>query len=87
MARVYMITEEEMGQLLNDLLLETLIANNICNPHRRLDEGLPLDQAQKDKMKPIIDSLHRGFHMVVCRWADRVGFGGSDWWKRYRDVS
>lgn len=70
MARVYLITEDEMAELLNDLSLEKLKANNIADPYRQPH----LTPVQIDQLRPFVDSIHRGFHMVAYSWADKMGF-------------
>lgn len=68
--RVYQITEDEMAELLNDLTVEKLQANNICDPYRQPH----LTEQQIKDLRPFVDSIHRGFHMVAYNWATRMGF-------------
>lgn len=70
MARVYVVTEDEMAELLNDLSVQKLIANNIADPYRQPH----LSKEKIEELRPFVDSIHRGFHMVAYRWADKVGF-------------
>lgn len=70
MARIYQITEDEMAELLNDLSVEKLKANNIADPYRQPH----LTTEQINQLRPFVDSIHRGFHMVAFRWADKMGF-------------
>lgn len=62
MARVYMITEEEMQSLIDSLELQKFRDNNIW--HDRPEEPVTAD------------GMHRAFHYVVVRWAQGVGFKG-----------
>lgn len=81
MARQYVITEEEMKGLLDSLELHKLREDNICHPGKFLEEeNRYLTQEERNTLKPAVDSLHRGFHLVVCRWADAMGF--KDYYKR-----
>ena len=70
MARIYQITEDEMAELINDLSIEKLKANNIADPYRQPY----LTEAQINELRPFVDSIHRGFHMVAYRWAEKMGF-------------
>lgn len=77
MARQYVITEEEMNALLDSLELHKLRSENVCNPTRHFDDAWRnLSDKEKKNMEPAVDSLHRGFHFVVTRWAQSVGFDG-----------
>jgi hypothetical protein len=62
MARVYMITEEEMQSLLDSLELSKLRQQNAIEKHA--PEWFE------------IDKMHRSFHFVAVRWAQSVGFDG-----------
>lgn len=68
--RQYVITENEMAELIDDLTIEKLKANNIADPYRQPH----LTKEQIEELRPFVDSIHRGFHMVACRWADKMGF-------------
>ena len=61
MARVYIVTEEEMNSLIDQLELESLREQNLIRPY---------------KPTPTIDEMHRKFHYVVVRWAQAMGFEG-----------
>lgn len=77
MAIQYVITNEEMMSLLDKLELHRLREDNICDPSKHMDEAWRnLSEKEKQNMKPAIDSLHRGFHYVVTRWAQDMGFDG-----------
>ena len=77
MARQYVITEEEMMSLIESLELRKLREENICDPSRHFgDEWRALTDKEKKNMEPCVDSLHRGFHYVVVRWAQQMGFNG-----------
>ena len=65
MARVYLVTEEEMRSLLNTLKLESM---SDCNLMTR-------DSADYDKPATMRD-CHRAFHLVVTRWSQSIGFDG-----------
>jgi hypothetical protein len=68
--RIFVVTEEEMAELIDDLTIEKLKANNIADPYRQPH----LTPTQIDQLRPFVDSIHRGFHMVAYRWAQKVGF-------------
>lgn len=75
MAKQYIITEVEMRGLLDSLEFNKLKQNNICDPHKHLDENWRnLSEKEKAAVIAAIDTLHRGFHFVVCRWAQDMGF-------------
>ena len=63
MARVYMITEEEMLSLLESLELEALRKANLLG-------------TKHDLLGQPIGDLHRAFHYVAVRWAQSIGFKG-----------
>jgi hypothetical protein len=63
MARVYIVTEEEMISLVESLELEKLRAAG----HFR---GSNPEQEQ------IRSDMHRTFHMVAVRWVQAMGFKG-----------
>lgn len=63
MARQYVVTEEEMLSLIESMELARL---------RQTSEHAP----QSSIHKADIDSLHRMFHMVTVRWAQKIGFDG-----------
>lgn len=60
MARVYVVTEEEMIALIDSLELEKMRKEG----HYR---GLE---------KPTLDDIHRAFHFVAVRWVQAMGFKG-----------
>lgn len=64
MARQYVVTEEEMLSLIDQLKLEALRDNNVCH----VDPNM--------KPADLRDSIHRGFHFVVVRWVQAMGFSG-----------
>jgi hypothetical protein len=77
MARQYVITEKEMTALLDSLELAALRNDNVCDPSRHMDDAWrQLSDKEKQNMQPAVESLHRGFHFVVTRWAQSVGFTG-----------
>lgn len=77
MARQYVITEQEMLSLLDRLELRRLKEENVCDPTRHFDDAWrALSEKEKENMKPAVDSLHRGFHFIVTRWAQEMGFDG-----------
>lgn len=77
MARQYVITEAEYQSLLDKLELANLRASNTCDPYRHLDEAWrDLTDKEKQAAMAAIDSIHRGFHYVVVRWAQEMGFDG-----------
>ena len=63
MAKVYIITEEEMHSLITQLKLESMSECNI----------LTKDPNDYDKPATMKD-CHRAFHFVVVRWGQSVGF-------------
>lgn len=65
MARVYMVTEEEMRSLITRLKLESMSECGL----------LTRDPADFDKPATMRDT-HRAFHLVVTRWSQSVGFSG-----------
>jgi hypothetical protein len=77
MARQYVITEAEYQSLLDKLELHKLREENVADPYRHLDdEWRNLSDKEKANVKPAIDSIARGFHFVVVRWAQEMGFDG-----------
>lgn len=60
MAKQYVVTEEEFMSLIESLELAALRKSNTL----RADPSQP----------PSWDELHRGFHFVVVRWVQAVGF-------------
>ena len=77
MARQYVITEEEYQSLLDKLELINLRNANVCDPMRHMDDAWRnLSDKEKANMQPAVESLHRGFHYVVVRWAQEMGFDG-----------
>lgn len=77
MARQYVITEAEYQSLLDKLELAHMRAANINDPYRHLDDAWRnLSDKEKEAAKGAIDSIHRGFHIVVVRWAQEMGFDG-----------
>lgn len=77
MARQYVVTEAEMIMLIESLELVRMKSQNINDPYRHLDESWRnLTDKEKENVKPAIDSIHRGFHYVVTRWAQDMGFDG-----------
>jgi hypothetical protein len=77
MARQYVITEEEYQSLLDKLELHNLKEANVCDPMRYMDDAWrSLSDKEKANMQPAVESLHRGFHFVVVRWAQQMGFDG-----------
>lgn len=64
MARQYVITEEEMNSLIDQLKLKAMQDSG----HFRGDDP--------DK-PPNLHDVHRAFHYVVVRWAQAVGFSGG----------
>lgn len=63
MARQYVITEEEMMSLIEQLELSKL---------RQMDSHAPQSAIHKQD----IDDIHRKFHLYVVRWAQNMGFDG-----------
>lgn len=63
MARVYMVTEEEMQSLIESLELTKLRESG----HFR---------GSKTEQDDIRESMHRTFHMVAVRWTQAVGYRG-----------
>ena len=63
MARVYLVSEEEMTSLIEGLELAKLRQLDAHAPHA------PIHKAD-------IDDIHRTFHLRVVRWAQAVGFEG-----------
>lgn len=77
MARQYVITEAEMIMLIESLELVSMKSANVNDPYRHLDEAWRnLTDKEKENVKPAIDSIHRGFHYIVVRWAQDMGFDG-----------
>jgi hypothetical protein len=77
MARQYVITEPEYQSLLDRLDLVNLRMSNVCDPYRHLDDAWRnLTDKEKENCKAAIDNIHRGFHFVVVRWAQEMGFDG-----------
>lgn len=62
MARQYVITEEEMLSLIDQMQL--------AEKGREDDVRLTPDERNR------LSSVHRMFHMVVVRWAQSMGFDG-----------
>ncbi len=65
MARVYLITEEEMNALLDSLKLKALEDHNYLRHN---------DLTPEEKNR--LSGVHGAFHMVCVRWAQAVGFKG-----------
>lgn len=63
MAKVYLITEEEMLSLLESLEL-----------HKLREQGHMRGAKPEDDQ--IRSDMHRSFHFVAVRWAQSVGFKG-----------
>jgi hypothetical protein len=63
MARMYVVTEEEMLSLIESLELSKLRADSAHAPQAAVH--------RKD-----IDDVWRQFHMVTVRWAQKIGFDG-----------
>ena len=63
MAKVYLITEEEMQFLIDGLELTKL----------RKKEKLP---AENTPEKAMLDDHHRAFHYSVVRWTQAMGYKG-----------
>jgi hypothetical protein len=62
MAIQYVVTEEEMLSLIDQIKLVTMQDNNIW---------------REDLSKPVTaDEMHRAFHYVVVRWVQAMGFKG-----------
>jgi hypothetical protein len=70
MARVYQITEEEMQSL-----IESLELHKLREPHRGY-LGPDLSHEERNRLEPVVNDLHRGFHFHVVRWAQKMGFDG-----------
>ncbi len=60
MARVYLVTDEEMQSLIESLELEMMRKQNLG----------PRESTQA------LTDMHRSFHYVVVRWAQAMGFKG-----------
>jgi hypothetical protein len=65
MARQYVITEEEMLSLIESLEMVKL---------REAGHFRGTSDEDFDKFK--LDDMHRRFHMVTVRWAQKMGFDG-----------
>ena len=77
MAKQYVITEAEMNSLIDACELQKMREANVNDPYRHLDEAWRnLSDKEKDNCRAAIDSIHRGFHFVVVRWAQEMGFDG-----------
>jgi hypothetical protein len=63
MAVQYIVTQEEMMSLIEQLELTSLRARDAHAPKATIH-------------KADIDDLHRTFHHVVVRWAQSIGFDG-----------
>lgn len=73
----YVITEAEYQSLLDKLELHRLREDNVADPYRHLDDTWRnLTENEKKNCIVAIDSLARGFHFVVVRWAQEMGFDG-----------
>jgi hypothetical protein len=70
MAKQYVVTEEEFMSLIEQLELHKLRSNNVCDPTR------DLTPQEREKLKYVTDSLHRGFHFVAVQWVQQMGFRG-----------
>lgn len=66
MAKQYVITEEEMNGLLDQLKLKEMERANIMR------ENAPLSPDEQNRL----NAVHRSFHMVCVRWAQAIGFDG-----------
>jgi hypothetical protein len=62
MAKVYLVTDEEMQSLIESLELERLRKENYLRAF-----------SAEDRPEQTVDSLHRAFHSVAVRWAQAVG--------------
>ena len=60
MAKVYLVTEEEMQSLIDGLELSKMRQQNVG----------PKENSQA------ISDMHRSFHYVAVRWAQAVGYKG-----------
>lgn len=65
MAKVYIVTEEEMNSLIDSLKLKAMEEAN----HIR-GQNLTADEQNR------LDGVHRAFHYIVIRWAQSMGFSG-----------
>lgn len=63
MAKQYVVTEEEMNSLLDQLKLQAMQETN----------SIMRDDLKKP---PSMHEVHRAFHFIVVRWAQAVGFTG-----------
>lgn len=59
MAKVFIVTEEEFLSLIDQLKLQTMIADNVM----REDYTKP----------PTVSDIHRSFHYVAVRWVQAMG--------------
>lgn len=77
MARLYVVTEEEMMSLIESMELQKLREMKDFQPYKSLDaEWRHLTENERKNMEEAIDSIHRRFHMATVRWAQAVGFQG-----------
>lgn len=68
MAKQYVVTEEEMNSLLDQLKLQAM---QEVGHFRNWQE--PTEWGTRP---PQLADIHRAFHFVVVRWAQAVGFTG-----------
>ncbi len=74
MAKVYLITEEEMVSLLKSLELEAMTAANVLGQKWNTVGLRPENEAEPtaEDFKYSAYELWRGFNFVVCRWRSSV---------------
>lgn len=77
MARVYMITEAEMQGLLDQLQLQDMIdKNSIIGGFSVEDRNQKFEALSPDE-KNRLNNVHRAFHGIAVRWAQKMGFKGG----------
>lgn len=77
MARVYVITEPEMQALIDQLELTSMLdMNHLIGGSSVEDRRQRYDNLTPDE-KNRLSSVHRAFHMICVRWAQKMGFKGG----------
>lgn len=60
--KVYMITDEEMRGLFDQLELSSMRQQNVTHA---------------DPKNQVVQDIHRAFHFVATRWAGAMGYSGQ----------
>lgn len=75
MAKVYLITEAEMDNLIKSLELHAMTQANVLGQKWNTVGNRPEDETQPtaEDFKYSAYELWRGFNFVACRWRSSVG--------------